>query len=194
MTWLPKELTAKQREERRLKAGQLLLTIDLSQAAIARVIGISRTAATEWKQQIKQRRHSLVGLKNRPRSGHPPWLTAQQSREALRRLKRYAQAFGFETARRTPSRAQQMIKQEYGVIYNANYLGLQTAATWLESTAASRLRQGAPCASGRAAVSSVSRSLGAVPPSQSFVHKKRQTKKCITESVILHFSVIHFSV
>jgi transposase len=122
MTWLPKELTAKQREERRLKAGQLLLTIDLSQAAIARIIGISRTAATEWKQQIKQRRHGLVGLKNRPRSGHPPWLTAQQSQEALRRLKRYAQAFGFETARRTPGRAQQMIKQEYGVIYNANYL------------------------------------------------------------------------
>jgi transposase len=152
MTWLPKELTAKQREERRLKAGQLLLTIDLSQAAIARIIGISRTAATEWKQQIKQRRHGLVGLKNRPRSGHPPWLTAQQSQEALRRLKRYAQAFGFETARRTPGRAQQMIKQEYGVIYNANYLGLQTAATWLESTATSRLRQGAPCASGRAAL------------------------------------------
>jgi hypothetical protein len=41
-----KKLTAKQREERRLEAGQLLRTTDLSQAAIARIIGVSRTRTT----------------------------------------------------------------------------------------------------------------------------------------------------
>jgi transposase len=152
MTWRPKKLTAKQREERRLKARQLLRTTDHSQTAIARIVRVSRTAATKWEQQIKQRRHGLVGLKNRPRPGHPPWLTARQPREALRRLNRGAQAFGFETARRTLGRVRKLIKQEYGVVYNANSLGRQTAATWLESTATSRLRQGAPCASGRAAL------------------------------------------
>ena len=44
MTWRPKKLTATQREERRLEAGQLLRTTDLSQAAIARIVGVSRTA------------------------------------------------------------------------------------------------------------------------------------------------------
>jgi transposase len=51
MTWRPKKLTATQREERRLEAGQLLRTTDLSQAAIARIVGVSRTAVTKWKQQ-----------------------------------------------------------------------------------------------------------------------------------------------
>jgi transposase len=142
MTWLPNELTANRREERRLKAGQLLRATDLSQAAIARIVGVGRTAAAEWKQQIKQCRHRVAVHKNRPRPGYPPWLTAQQLREALRRLKRGAQAFGFETARWALGRVWQLIKQEYGVIYNANYLGRQTAATWLVSTAASHLRQG----------------------------------------------------
>jgi transposase len=122
MTWPSKELTSMQREERRLKAGQLFLTTNLSQATIARIIRISRTAATKWKQQIKQRRHGLAGLKNRPQPGHPPRLTAQQPRESLRWLNRCAQAFGFETARWTPGRVQQLIKQEYGVIYNAKCL------------------------------------------------------------------------
>lgn len=112
-----------QREERRLEAGQLLRTTDLSQAAIARIVGVSRTAVTKWKQQIKQLRHGLAGLKNRPRSGRPPRLTAQQWRAVLRQLKRGAQAFGYETERWTLDRIQQLIKQEYGVIYNANYLG-----------------------------------------------------------------------
>jgi predicted XRE-type DNA-binding protein len=58
MSWRPKKLTAKQREERRLEAGQLLRTTDLSQAAIARIVGVSRTAVTKWKQQIKQRRQA----------------------------------------------------------------------------------------------------------------------------------------
>jgi transposase len=95
MTWRPKKLTATQREDRRLEAGQLLRTTDLSQAAIARIVGVSRTAVTKWKQQIKQRR--LAGLKNRPRPGRPPRLKAQQWRELLRQLKRGAQAFGYET-------------------------------------------------------------------------------------------------
>ena len=53
----------------------------------------------------------------------PPRLTAQQWLEALRQLKRGAQSFAYETARWTLGRVQQLIKQEYGVIYNANYLG-----------------------------------------------------------------------
>jgi transposase len=123
MTWRPENLTAKQREERRLEAGRLLRTTDLSQAEIARIVGVSRMAVTKWKQQMKQRRHGLAGLKNLPRSGRPPRLTAQQWRQVLRQLKRGAQAFGYETERWTLGRIQQLIKQEYGVTYNANYLG-----------------------------------------------------------------------
>ena len=67
MTWRPKKLTAKQREERRLEAGLLLRTADLSHAAIARIVGVRRTEVTKWKQQIKQLRRGLAGLKNRPR-------------------------------------------------------------------------------------------------------------------------------
>ena len=64
----------------------------------------------------------MAGLKNRLRPGRPPRLKAQQWREVLRQLKRGAQAFGYETERWTLDRVQQLIKQEYGVIYSANYL------------------------------------------------------------------------
>jgi hypothetical protein len=67
MTWRPENLTAEQREERRLEAGRLLRTADLSQAEIARIVGVSRMAVTK----MKQRRHGLAGLKNLP----PTWAT-----------------------------------------------------------------------------------------------------------------------
>jgi transposase len=122
MTWRPKKLTAEQREERRLEAGRLLRETDPSQAEIARIVGVSRTAVTKWKQQMKQSRRGLASLKNCPRAGRPPRLTAKQWRQVLHQLQRGAQPFGYETERWTLGRIQQLIKQKFGITYNANYL------------------------------------------------------------------------
>jgi transposase len=83
-----KKLTAKQREERRLKVRRLLRITDLSQAEITRIVGISRTAVTKWKRRIEQRRRGLAGLKNQTRPGRPPRLTAQEWQGVLSLLKR----------------------------------------------------------------------------------------------------------
>lgn len=52
MAWRPTQLTREQMEERRLAAGRLLRAGRLSQAAIAREVGVSRASVTRWKHRV----------------------------------------------------------------------------------------------------------------------------------------------
>jgi transposase len=120
--WQPSKLTQEQIEERRLAGGRLLRAGQLSKAEIARQLGVSRSAVSQWAQQMKQRRRGLRGLQRvKPRGGRP-YLTPAQWRKVLRDLERGAQAFGYEDERWTLGRMQQLIVQRYGVSYNTNYL------------------------------------------------------------------------
>lgn len=122
MIWRPTKLTPAQREERRLEAGRLLREGQLSQAEIARRVGVSRMAVTQWAQQMKRQRRGLTGLQRRVPPGRPPYLTASQWRAVLSRLKRGALQAGYATDRWTLARIRQLLKQEYGVTYNVTYL------------------------------------------------------------------------
>src|SRR5437773_804990 len=117
MTWQPTHLTTTQKEERRLEAARLLRSGELSQAEIARRLGVSRMAVTKWKQQLRQRRRGLKSLTKRQRPGRPAKLTPGQWRAVLRQLQRGAQACGFPTERWTLRRIQQFIARDYGVEY-----------------------------------------------------------------------------
>jgi transposase len=120
MTWIPKQLTRKQIEERRLAGGKLLKEGRLSKAQIAHKLGVSRAAVTYWAR--RKRFGGLRRLQSRKSSGRPPKLTPQQQRTLLRYLKRGALRADFPTDRWTLRRIQHMIKKEFDIAYHPNYL------------------------------------------------------------------------
>lgn len=120
MTWQPTKLTRIQLEERRLAGGRLLKQGRLSQAQIAQRLGVSRTAVSQWAQQMDT--GGLPQLYQRISTGRPAQLTPGQQQELVRQLKRGALAAGFSTDRWTLQRIQQLIRREFQVTYHPNYL------------------------------------------------------------------------
>lgn len=76
--WQPSKLTSEQIEERRLEGGRILKEGLLSKAEIARQLEVSRSAVSQWAQQMKQRRRGLKGLKRNKPAGASPRLTPAQ--------------------------------------------------------------------------------------------------------------------
>jgi transposase len=125
MVWRPTTRTRQQREERRLEAARHLASGEVSQAEIARQLGVSRAAVTQWKQRLAQERSDSEALRNRAGVGRPAYLLLEQWRNVLRALGRGAEAEGFDTDRWTLVRIRDLIKRMYGVEYNANYLSVK---------------------------------------------------------------------
>jgi transposase len=116
------KMTVTEREKRRLEGGRLLLTTTLSKAEIARRLGVTRSAVTQWAKQIQKRRRGLKSLHRRQHTGRPPRLTKANWRHLLALLRRGATAAGFTTNRWTLARIQQLVQCEYGVSYSKSYL------------------------------------------------------------------------
>jgi transposase len=121
MGWQPTRLTRIQLEERRLAAARLLRTHTLSEAEIAREMGVSRTSVTRWKQQLEH--DGPRRLQRRRSSGRPSPLSEAQWRHLLDLLQRGAVAAGFETEHWTLPRIAQVIEQTFGVRYHSHSLG-----------------------------------------------------------------------
>lgn len=128
MTWQPSQLTPAQLQERRLEAGRLLLSGQLSQAQIARQLGVSRTAVHQWHQQLQQASGHLSSLHNRQRSGRPAALTLSQWQAVLQQMRQGAPAAGYADARWTLERVQRLIRHNYGVRYHIGYLSRRLRA------------------------------------------------------------------
>jgi len=120
--WQPSKLTPEQLEERRIEGGRLLREGVLSQSEIARRLGVSRSAVSQWARQIKQRRRGLRGLERIKHKGRQSYLSDSQWQKVLRDLQRGARAFGYEDERWTLDRIQRLIADRYGVSYNTTYL------------------------------------------------------------------------
>ena len=120
--WQPSKPAPEQIEERRMEGGRLLREGNLSHAEIARRLGVSRSAVSQWAQQIKQRRRGLKGLKRIKPKGRQAYLADLQWQKVSRDLQRGAQAFGYEDERWTLDRIQRLIAERYGASYNTNYL------------------------------------------------------------------------
>ncbi len=116
MPWQPKRWTPAQLEERRLEAVRLLRAGQLSQAEIARRLGVSRAAVTHGKQRLAA--GGLRGLRRRRPPGGQSQLTAPQWQHLLRLLDRGAQAAGFDTERWTLQRIATVIERTFGVHYH----------------------------------------------------------------------------
>ena len=63
MRWKPSYLTREQMEERRLEGGRLLQEGKLSQAEIARQLGVSRATISDWAKIVKAK--GIGGLRKR---------------------------------------------------------------------------------------------------------------------------------
>jgi len=120
MTWKPSYLTREQMEERRLEGGRLLKSGKLSQAAIARQLGVSRATVSDWAKTIEAK--GMRGLRKRKAAGGQSKLNPAQKRKLKYLLDRGALANGFPTDRWTLARVQQLIRQKFQITYHPNYL------------------------------------------------------------------------
>jgi len=118
--WRPTHLTAEQMEERRLVAATLLRQGQLSQADIARHVGVSRASVCRWATTLAQ--EGPRGLEARPIPGPSPRLDEKAWTRLGRLLDRGAVAAGFATERWTLERIAAVIKREFGVHYHSRYL------------------------------------------------------------------------
>ncbi len=120
MAWKPTYLTREQMEERRLEGGRLLKTGKISQAEIARHLGVSRATVSDWARKVEE--EGMRGLRKRKAKGGVSKLTKEQNQRLKRFLDRGAVACGFATDRWTLQRVAELIEREFGVTYHPNYL------------------------------------------------------------------------
>jgi transposase len=140
--WRPRKLTPEQLEERRLEAGRLLRAGRLTQAEIARQLGVSRMAVSGWADRLRGGPLGLAALKTRPKSGRPPRLTPPQWQELLKILKKGAIHSGFETERWTLPRIRGVIARHRGVNYHTAYLSVKLRELgWSAQVPAVRARE-----------------------------------------------------
>ena len=118
--WRPTHLTSEQMEERRLVAATLLRQGQLSQADIARHVGVSRASVCRWAATLAQ--EGPRGLEARPIPGPSPRLDEKAWTRLGRLLDRGAVAAGFATERWTLERIAALIEREFGVHYHPRYL------------------------------------------------------------------------
>lgn len=140
MVWRPSKLTREQMEERRLAAARLLRSKRLSQADIARELGVSRASITRWQQALA--RGGIRHLRRRRVPGRASRLTPVQWRQLFRTLQRGACRAGFETERWTEPRIAQVIWRQFGVRYHPRSLGRALRARgWTPQVPAARARE-----------------------------------------------------
>ena len=107
-------------EERRLEGGRFLKAGKLSQAEIARQLGVSRATVSVWAKTIEAK--GIRGLRKRKAAGSQSKLNPSQKQKLRYMLDRGALANGFPTDRWTLERVQQLIQQKFEIVYHPNYL------------------------------------------------------------------------
>ena len=106
--------------ERRAEGVRLLQAGEMSQAQIARHLGVSEATISKWKKVLEQK--GPAGLQARKASGRPPKLSATDKRQLVEKLEQGALAAGFATEQWTQARVQKVIEQEFGVHYHRDYI------------------------------------------------------------------------
>jgi len=101
-------------------AHKLLRQGKLSLAEIARRLGVSRSAVSQWTSQLAQ--GGLRQLRRRRSKGRPPKLANAQKQALRHLLKRGARRAGFPTEGWTLQRIQTLIERELQVTYHPTYV------------------------------------------------------------------------
>jgi transposase len=113
--------TPEVKEYRRLRAWQLYQE-GWSQAEIARALGVTPGAVSQWFKRAKAAgpdpQSALNALKRRIAPGPPPRLTPEQKQRLAEMLQEGAEAHGFRGAVWTQRRVADLIRSEFGVEYH----------------------------------------------------------------------------
>ena len=102
--------------ERRRMRGARLLQQGVSEAEVARLVGVHRQSVNRWAQQLAN--GGRGALKRAPRTGRPPQLSAMDRKRIEQGLKRGPEALGYRTALWTAWRVADLIERECGVKYS----------------------------------------------------------------------------
>ena len=106
-------------EERRLQ-GARLLEEGVSQAEVARQLGVKRQSVHEWAKVITT--HGEKGLARVP-TGRKPRLNGVQLTQLAEHLQNGPQAHGYATALWTTERIAKLIHRQFGVRYHRDHVG-----------------------------------------------------------------------
>lgn len=118
MTWQPKNLTREQMAERRAEGVRLLQSGEMKQAEIARHLGVSEAAVSQWKKKLQT--DGEAALQKRKAPGRPPKLSQAEREQLISILEKGARAAGFPTEQLTQARVREVIQREFGVTYHQN--------------------------------------------------------------------------
>ena len=98
-------------EERRQEGGRLLKAGKLSQAEIARQMGVSRATVSDWAKVVESQ--GVKGLKSKKAKGIEAKLSQEQKQQLKRILDQGALRHEFPTDRWTLERIRQMIQEKF---------------------------------------------------------------------------------
>jgi transposase len=106
-------------ERRRFKAFGLLRR-GVSEAEVARQVGVHRQSVNRWAKQIEEQ--GREGLKQAGRAGRKSRLSQADLNCLEERLKRGAEALGYETNLWTLERVAELVERDFGVKYHAGHV------------------------------------------------------------------------
>lgn len=106
--------------ERRAEGVRLLQEGEMAQVEIARYLGVSEAAVSQWKRKLEQ--GSAEALQARTTTGRPAKLDAAARQALIEKLEGGALAAGFPTEQWTQARVKRVIEQEFGVSYHRDYI------------------------------------------------------------------------
>jgi len=106
-------------QQRRMAAARLLRE-GVSQAEVARQVGVHRQSVSRWAKELKQ--SGMRGLRKAESTGRPRKLSAGQLHDLERALKRGPEAFGYATGLWTAARVRDLIEDRTGVRYHEDHV------------------------------------------------------------------------
>jgi transposase len=107
--------------ERRRFGALRLLKKGLSEAEVARQVGVHRQSVNRWAKQIEEQ--GPGGLKKAGRAGRKSRLSETDLKRIASGLKRGPQAMGYETNLWTLERVAELIERDCGVKYHPGHVG-----------------------------------------------------------------------
>ncbi len=106
-------------EQRRFRAAALLRK-GLSEAQVARQVGVHRQSVNRWARQLGEA--GRWALRKAPRPGRKALLSERDLRRIEKELKRGPEALGYHTSLWTAARVAQLIERRCGVEYHPGHV------------------------------------------------------------------------